>query len=332
MRRFIPDTFILMILATLALATLLPARGGFADLVGTVTNLAIALLFFLHGARLAPSAVRAGMLHWRLQLAIFLTTFAIFPLLGLAMGLIPERVLPHPLYMGLLYLCLLPSTVQSSIAFTSIARGNVPAAICAASLSNILGVAVTPLLVALLFSVHGGGGLSWDAVEKIVLQLLVPFALGQLLQPLIGNWVRARKKLLMPVDRGSILLVVYLAFSHAVTAGIWHQFTAADLITVILLDIALLAVVLALTAWGGRWLGFAHEDGVTMLFCGSKKSLASGVPMANAIFPAAAVGAIVLPVMLFHQIQLMACAWIAQRLAARGAPVPDAAAEPALQR
>ncbi|MFT4012548.1 MAG: bile acid:sodium symporter family protein [Paracoccus sp. (in: a-proteobacteria)] len=323
MRRFLPDGFTLLLIATVVLASILPARGRFAEGFGIATDLAIALLFFLHGARLAPSAVRAGMLNWRLQGTILAVTFCVFPLIGLAVGLLPESLLPHPLYLGILYLCLLPSTVQSSIAFTSMAGGNVPASICAASVSNILGVFLTPLMVGLMLSAGSSSGVSLDAVQKIMLQLLLPFLLGQALQRWIGDWVRARKKLLMPVDRGSILMVVYLAFSHAVAEGIWHQFSWRDLAVVAVLDVLILVLVLALTTYGARFLGFPREDEISIVFCGSKKSLASGVPMANAIFPAAGVGAIVLPVMLFHQIQLMACAVIAQRYARRPSPVPS---------
>lgn len=317
MSRFLPDQFTMMLIATVILASLLPVHGVAADYFSIATNAAIALLFFLHGARLSRDVVIAGLLHWRLHLVILLTTFAIFPLLGLSVGLLPETILPQPLYLGILFLCVLPSTVQSSIAFTSMAGGNVPAAICSASASNIFGMFLTPLLVGLLFSIGGQGGFSWDAMEKILLQLLAPFVLGQLLEPWIGNWIRSKKKLLSPVDRGSILMVVYLAFSEAVIEGIWHTFSAANIATVIAIDIALLAIVLLVTFYGSRLLGFSKEDEITIVFCGSKKSLASGVPMASAIFAGQAIGAIVLPVMLFHQIQLMACAVIAQKYARR---------------
>jgi len=258
------------------------------------------------------------MLHWRLHLFILAVTFVIFPILGLGLSFLPESLLPHPLYLGLLYLCVLPSTVQSSIAFTSMAGGNVPAAICAASASNILGMFITPLLVGLLFSLGGAGGFSIDALEKILMQLLAPFILGQIVQPWVGNWVRAKKNLLMPVDRGSILMVVYLAFSNAVVEGIWSTFSLRDLGVVVVLDIILLGVVLLITAYGSRLLRFNRADEITITFCGSKKSLASGVPMANAIFSTSMIGAVVLPIMLFHQIQLMVCAVIAEKYAAAG--------------
>ena len=330
MSRFLPDRFTVLLVCTVILASLLPIHGDWAEWFGIATDIAIGLLFFLHGARLSRDVVIAGILHWRLHLTILLVTFAVFPILGLAIGFIPEEILPSPLYAGILFLCVLPSTVQSSIAFTSMAGGNVPAAVCAASGSNILGMFLTPLLAGLLLSTTGDGGFSWDALESILLQLLAPFVVGQILQPWIGDWIRSKKKLLAPVDRGSILMVVYLAFSEAVMEGLWHTFSATDIAVVIVLDMALLAVVLCLTMFGSRALGFSKEDEIAITFCGSKKSLASGVPMANAIFAnqSSSVGAIVLPLMLFHQIQLMACAVIAQKYANR-LKEKEAAAEPA---
>ena len=234
-------------------------QGASAHYFGIATNFAIGLLFFLHGARLSRDVVIAGLLHWRLHLVILLTTFGIFPLLVLAMGhVVPDSILPVSLYTGILFLSVLPSTVQSSIAFTSIAGGNVPAAICAASASNIFGMFLTPLLVGLLFSVGGHGGFSWDVLEQIMLQLLAPFIAGQLLQPWIGDWIRSKKKILMPVDRGSILMVVYSAFSEAVVEGLWHTFSLVDIATVIVANMVLLALVLCITMFGSRALGFSR--------------------------------------------------------------------------
>lgn len=320
MRRFLPDTFTILLVCSVALASLLPATGSFANYFGVATSIAIGLLFFLHGARLSTDVVIVGILHWRLHLVILLTTFAVFPLLGMALGLIPDSILPQPLYLGVLFLCVLPSTVQSSIAFTSMAGGNVPAAICAASASNIFGMFLTPMLVGLLFSVGGHGGFSWDVLQKILLQLLAPFVVGQILQPWIGNWIRSKKRVLTPVDRSSILMVVYLAFSQAVVEGLWQTFSMRDIAIVVGLDMLLLAFVLTFTMRGSRFMGFNKPDQITITFCGSKKSLASGVPMAGVIFAGQSMGAIVLPLMLFHQIQLMVCAVIAQKYAAEAAP------------
>ena len=199
------DSFIALLLTMVALATLLPARGLGAVLAGHGVTLAIALLFFLYGARLSPQAALAGARNGKLHLLVFLSTFALFPALGLgARALFPHLLTPE-LWNGVILLCVLPSTVQSSIAFTSIARGNVPAALCAATLSNLVGILLTPVLAGLLLST-GHGGISAHAVGDIVLQLLLPFAAGQALRPWIGAWVARNRGMLSLVDRGSILL------------------------------------------------------------------------------------------------------------------------------
>jgi len=316
--RLKPDTFTMLLVGMVILASLLPIQGESAHIFGIATNLSIALLFFLHGARLSRETVIAGATHWRLHLTILAATFVLFPLLGLLVSLTLPALLTPALAAGVLFLSVLPSTVQSSIAFTSMAGGNIPAAVCAASASNIFGIFLTPLLVGLLFGVHGNG-ISGSAVWTIVLQLLLPFMLGQIIQPFVGDFIRRHRKALSLVDRGSILMVVYLAFSTAVVEGLWHTFSISDIAAVIVADTALLAFVLCFTMYGSRLLGFNKADEITITFCGSKKSLASGVPMANVIFAGQSIGAIVLPLMLFHQIQLMVCAVIAQKYAAKTA-------------
>ncbi|MGU3389672.1 bile acid:sodium symporter family protein [Sphingomonas sp. M1A8_2b] len=312
------EPFILMLLGTVVLASLLPARGEMAPIVGYAADIGIVLLFFLHGAKLSRDAIWAGLRNWKLHLAVLTVTFVAFPLFGLGLGALP--FVDRPLAAGLLFLTLLPSTVQSSIAFTAIARGNVAAAVCSASFSNLLGILVTPALVALLMKTSGSGGISIDSVESIVLQLLVPFVTGHLLRPWIGAWVTRRKAMLTVVDRGSILLVVYSAFGAAVVEGLWTRLSIGDLILIGLLCAALLAFVLALTFAVARVMKLPREDAIVLQFCGSKKSLASGVPMAGVLFPPAQVGVILLPVMLFHQLQLIACAVIARRYAESAPP------------
>lgn len=316
MNRFlaaIVDPFLLALLATVGLAALLPAAGNVAGIVDIVADIAIALLFFFHGAKLSRDAILAGMGHWRLHLTVLASTFVLFPLLGLAAGLLPASALSPVIATGILYLCLLPSTVQSSIAFVSIAGGNVPAAICSASASNLLGIFITPLLVGLLMNTGGQGGISLAALEAIILQLLVPFIVGHLARPLIGRFVQKHKQTISYTDRGSILLVVYSAFSAAVVEGLWHKVALSDLLVISTASIILLAVVLGVTALAGRWLGFTLADRIVLVFCGSKKSLVSGVPMAGVLFPVAQVGLIILPLMIFHQIQLVVCTWLAAR-------------------
>ncbi|MFV0622942.1 bile acid:sodium symporter family protein [Sphingomonas sp. ac-8] len=317
LRRLVANTdrYSMLLLATVLLASLLPCRGRVADGLALLTQAAIALLFFLHGAKLSRAAILAGIVAWRLHLVVFAATFLLFPLLGLAIERASLPFLAPALAQGMLFLTLLPSTVQSSIAFTAIARGNVPAAVCSASLSNIAGIFITPLLVALLMGVSGSGGDSLAAMESIALQLLLPFVVGHLLRPLLGGLLDRHKPLVSTVDRGSILLVVYTAFSAAVIEGLWHRVPPLQLVVVGAVCCVLLGVVLYATRTLARRLGFSRADETVIVFCGSKKSLASGVPMAGVLFPAAQVGALILPLMLFHQLQLLACAVIARRYA-----------------
>ncbi len=327
--RLLFDNFTLALLAVIAIATFLPCEGQGAVIFGWATTLAIALLFFMHGAKLSREAILTGAGHWRLHLLVFGCTFVMFPLLGLALKPLLTPMVGNELYLGILYLCALPATVQSAIAFTSLARGNIPAAICSAAASSLLGIFLTPVLVMLLLGVEGEAGSTLDSIGKIVLQLLVPFIAGQFARRWIGAWVTRNKGWLKSVDQGSILLVVYTAFSDAVVEGLWQLIPLSRLVALTLVCCALLALVLWLTHWLARRLGFNLEDRITILFAGSKKSLATGVPMAQVLFASSAVGMIILPLMIFHQIQLMVCAVLAQRYAQRDEepkPVSEAAA------
>lgn len=319
--RFV-DPYIMLLLGTVVLAVLLPASGGALTGFGWATKIAVGLIFFLYGARLSTREAVDGLRHWRLHLAVVLCTFAVFPLLGLASyGLVPYVLTPQ-LQDGLLFLCLVPSTIQSSIAFTSIARGNVPAAICAGTYSSLLGIVATPLLAAALIGGHAS--LSADGVAGIACQLLAPFLLGQLVRRWTVGFLTRHKQILGYVDRGSVLLVVYTAFSQGMGEGIWSKVTPGRLLALLAVEAVLLAVMLTLSSYGTRRLGFGRADRIAITFAGSKKSLAAGLPMASVLFGAQASLA-VLPLMLFHQMQLMVCAYLARRWS-RTADVPDPAA------
>jgi sodium/bile acid cotransporter 7 len=310
------DPFLVILVSTVILASLIPARGAAAVGVDAVAMAAIVLLFFLHGARLARENLMAALGHWRLHLTILLITFALFPLLGLALSSTVHELLPGGLWTGVLFLCALPSTVQSSIAFTSIARGNVAGTVASAATSNLLGIGLTPVIVGLMTQAHGGA-VSVSGIWRIVEELLVPFAAGHLLRPWIGGWVARNRKLLGLTDRATVVLAVYSAFSAAVVQGIWHQVSLLNLLLLVLVNAVLLTAVLLLSRLIARRLGFNKEDEISIVLCGSKKSLVSGVPMARVLFAPGAVGAIVLPVMVFHQMQLMVCAWLAKRYGSR---------------
>ncbi len=324
--RIKPDWYLIFIIGAGALASVLPARGEAAVWLGGLTKAAIAVVFFLHGARLSREAVIRGIVHWRLHLTILAATFVLFPALTVGMTLLPAWITPPELAAGLILLGCLPSTIQSSIAFVGIARGNVAAAVASASASNLIGVFLTPLLAGLLM--HTEGAVNPGAFTIIIVQLLVPFALGQAARPWVGEFVARRNKQLGLLDRGTIVLIVYVAFSSAVVEGVWSRLGAMDLVRLLVLCSVLLAAVLAITAVAARALGFSKEDQIAIVFCGSKKSLASGAPIAAALLTPAVAGVAMIPLMVFHQIQLMACAALAQRYAQRpDTPPPDNGAQ-----
>ncbi|WP_414164442.1 bile acid:sodium symporter family protein [Superficieibacter sp. BNK-5] len=306
------DPFTLTLVCVVLLASFFPARGNFVQYFEWLTTAAIALLFFMHGAKLSREAIIAGGSHWRLHLWVMCSTFILFPVLGVLFAWwAPVNVDPQ-IYTGFLYLCILPATVQSAIAFTSLAGGNVAAAVCSASASSLLGIFLSPLLVGLVMNMHGAEG-SLQQVGKIMLQLLLPFVLGHLSRPLIGDWVARHKKWIGKTDQTSILLVVYSAFSEAVVNGIWHKVGPGSLLFIVIVSLVLLAIVIAVNVFVARKGGFNKADEITIVFCGSKKSLANGIPMANILFPVSVIGMMVLPLMIFHQIQLMVCAVLARR-------------------
>lgn len=316
LRRIGIDTYMLLLLAMVGLGLVLPMRGAAAAVLSGLTFWGVTLLFFLYGAKLDAASVRAGLLNWRLQGLTFGATYLLFPLLGMALAAALGGLLGPELTLGLLFLAVLPSTVQSSIAFTSMAGGNVPAAICAASLSNIVGVGLTPLLVARILN-QEGGSVSLDAVQRVALQILLPFVLGQLLRPWIGGFVQRHRVLTMLVDRGAILLIVYSAFGAGTVAGIWSAIPTPSLVLCLLSVLLFLALAMGMISAAGRLLRLPAPDRAVLFFCGSTKSLASGLPIAAAIFPAATVGVTVLPVMVFHMSQLLVCSAVAQAQARR---------------
>jgi sodium/bile acid cotransporter 7 len=314
LRRLNIDGFMLAIFAAVAVGSVFPATGSGETVVLWAVRVSIFLLFFLYGARLSPREAFEGLKHWRLHLTVLCTTFVAFPLLGLALGLLEPTVIAPELYVGVLFLCLVPSTVQSSIAFTSIAHGNVAGAIVSASASNLLGVFLTPLLAIWLLSSTGNATIDPSSILDIGLQILLPFVLGQCARPLLGSFLSRHAKRTKLVDRTSIVLVVYSAFAEGMREGIWQTVSAWSVLLLVGISVVILAVMLAATHYGGKALGFNREDRIVIVFAGSKKSLASGLPMAAVLFTGPTAALAVLPLMIFHQLQLIACASIAARL------------------
>lgn len=308
------DPLILLILCAVAIAIVFPARGEFADTFDGLTNIGIALLFFLYGARLSTREAINGIKHWKLHLTILAFTFAVYPLIGLALRPL-TAFMPNDLYLGILYLTLVPSTVQSSVAFTSVAKGNVAGAIVSASASNLAGVILTPLLVMALMGAGDGIHIDSAVFLEISMLLLLPFALGQLTRRWVGKI--AASKATKVVDRGSIAMVVYAAFSKGMVDGMWSQISVWQILFQILFSTVFVLFMLWLTKVISKKLGFSREDTIAIQFCGSKKSLATGLPMASVIFASGStsLGLLILPLMIYHQVQLMICASVASRYA-----------------
>lgn len=311
-----PDPLIVLIILAVILAVIAPARGDFAETFGQLTNVAIAFLFFLYGARLSTQEALNGLKHWRLHLTILAFTFVVYPLIGIALRPLTAFI-SHDMYLGILFLTLVPSTVQSSVAFTSIAKGNVAGAIVSASTSNLVGVFITPSLVMLLMVTGGGVHIDTSVFREIALLLLAPFILGQLTRRWVGKF--AQSKATKVVDRGSIAMVVYSAFSKGVVDGIWSSISIWELAFLVAFAAIFVAFMLWLTKKVSEKLGFKRADTVAIEFCGSKKSLATGLPMASVIFASGgtSLGLLILPLMIYHQVQLMMCSWLASRYAQR---------------
>lgn len=314
------DRFTTGIIISVILGLVLPCSGNAAEFFDVLTNAAIILLFYLYGVKLSRESVIAGILNWRLQSMVLLFTFVFFPVVVPLLQPVFEPLVGAALYAGLVYVACLPSTVQSSIAFTSVAGGNVPAAVCSASVSSLLGVFFTPLLVGLLFSQSGASGanIGLDTILKICYQILLPFVLGQLSRKWLKNWVAGHKQLISWNDQTTIWLVIYTSFSGATVSGYWNQLGPLQLAALILVCSVILAITFAATYFSSKLLNFSREDRITIVFCGSKKSLAVGAPMMLAIFGRLD-NNLLLPLMIFHQVQLMACAQLARIWHQRGA-------------
>ena len=298
------DPLLVGIVVAAILAFVVPARGAFADGFGVAVKLAIALLFFLYGARLSTQEALRGLTNWRLHALILAFTFVAYPLIGLlarpTTGFISED-----LYQGLLFMTLVPSTVQSSVALTGIARGNVSGAVVAASVSSLVGVVATPLLVMWLMGAGDGVHIDTTVFTDIALQLLLPFMLGQLAHKRLGEL--AKSKTTKIVDRGSIWMVVYSAFSKGVVSGVWSNVTALEIVLLIVFSVVLVFAMLWLTRVVPAALRFPREDVVAVQMCGTQKSLATGLPMATVIFGGAQLGVLIIPLMIYHMAQLIIC-------------------------
>jgi sodium/bile acid cotransporter 7 len=319
--KFKPDWFLLGMIFATFLAWAFPdpgASGGWMH-PEFVTKAGVALIFFLHGLMLSFAALRAGALNWRLHLLVQSCTFLLFPLIGLALNAAINERIAFELALGLFFLCALPSTVSSSVAMTATAHGNVAGAVFNATLSSLIGIVLTPLWMTWAMKTTGEAQPIVPVILDLLRWLVLPLAMGQALRPWLGTWARRHKQRLGVVDRLAILLLVYTSFCDSFKQGVWSGNGAGQLVILSLVCAALFGFVMLLTAAATRALGFNREDRIAAMFCGSKKTLASGIPMAKLIFGAhPGLGLILLPIMIYHPLQLIVCGLLAQRWGKRG--------------
>jgi len=314
------DWFLIGMVLAVALAGWWPEPGAHGGALHPelLNKLGVALIFVLHGLTLSFQALKAGTLRYKLHLVVQLSTFLLFPIVGLGLVELGTGRVAPALVTGVFFLCALPSTVSSSVALTATARGNVPAAVFNATLSSLLGVVLTPLWLGLVLGAQGKGLPLGKVVLDLCLWLLLPLLVGQLLRPWFGAFAMRHKARISLIDRGTILLLVYTSFCDSVVGGVWVGQGMGTLFYAGAVALGLLGLVLACTAQIGRVLGFPIEDRIVAVFCGSKKTLAAGVPMARLIFGAdPGLSLILLPLMIYHPLQLVVGGWLAGRWAAR---------------
>lgn len=314
------DWFLKGMLAAVALAFLWPApgaKGGFLH-PELLNKAGIALVFFLNGLGLSLASLKDGALRWKVHLLIQSSTFLIFPALGWLLLKASGGWLSADLQTGFFYLCALPSTVSSSVALTVAARGNVPVAVFNATLSSLIGVVLTPFWVAWILGSGGSGFAVWPVIVDLMIWLVLPLVLGLVSRPALAAWASRNKARIQIVDRLTILTLVYTSFADTVKEGVWANYGPLILIETLVGSTLLFVILLALTRLLSRLLDFAIEDRIAAVFCGSKKTLASGVPMAHLIFGThPALGLILLPIMIYHPLQLAVGGVLAQRWAGR---------------
>jgi solute carrier family 10 (sodium/bile acid cotransporter), member 7 len=302
-----------LLVGAIVLALVLPVSGAARDGAQWVSTVAVFALFLLNGLRLPRHEVWAGMSNHRLLWPLTAWCFGTMALAGWGLWQAGSGWMPPLLALGFLYLGCLPSTVQSATAYSSLAGGNVASSVVAAALLNIMGV----FLTAPLFSLLAGGGeaaFHADGLLKVIAILLAPFAIGQVLQGRLGGWVKDHMPLVTAIDRTSIAIAVYVAFSGAVEQQFWTRIDLAGWLWLVG-GTALMLVFGHLGAWllGGA-VKLDRANRITMLFAGAQKSIAMGAPLATVLFAPRAAGIVLLPILLYHLAQLVLAAPLAARL------------------
>lgn len=311
------DNFVLAIIGVVIFAYFVPQLQDKLplDLIGSI---GISLIFFFYGLKLSPEKIKSGLKNWKLHVLVQLSTFLLFPLIVILFYPLIQTEESEQLWLSFLFLAALPSTVSSSVVMVSIAKGNIPAAIFNASISGLIGIAVTPLWMG-LFLQNAADDFSLGGIYlKLITEILIPICLGLLLQRYWGIYTQKYSRQLVVFDRVVILLVIYKSFAESFANGIFHSVSVTDLIVILLLILVLFFLIYGLIGFISKKIGFNYEDRITAQFCGTKKSVVHGAVFAKILFPASfPIGIVLLPLMLFHAIQIFIISIIASKLSKR---------------
>jgi len=307
------DPLVRLLVLAIALASVVPVMGEGRAIARSVSDAGIFLLFLMNGLRLPRQDVLRGLRNARFLLPLIIWCFGIMGLAGWGLWQIGENFLPPVVALGLLFVGVLPSTVQSATAYSSLAGGNVAASVIAAAVLNLLGVIITAPLLSVMAGSEGLG-IDLDGLRRLAIILLLPFAIGQLLQGFFFAFLADKKKAIAWLDRLVIGLAVYVAFSGAVEQGLWTSVSPLDWASLLALVSVFLIIGFA-GAWAaGGALGLDRPDRIAFLFAGAQKSIAIGAPLASILFPPAIAGLLLVPVLLYHLLQLIISAPLANRL------------------
>ena len=312
------DKFVLSIIGIIIIAYFLPEWGTSESKIpiDTISAVGISLIFFFYGLKLSPEKLKAGLKNWKLHVLVQASTFFIFPILVLACRPLIQDEAQETIWLAFFFLAALPSTVSSSVVMVSMAKGNVPAAIFNASISGIIGIAITPLWMG-LFVNDAQTDFDFTAIYiKLIVQIILPVVLGLLLQRYLSGFAQKHSSKLTLFDKSIILLIIYKSFAESFTENIFSSVSVVDLFWLFAGVVVLFLVAFNLTGFMAKKMNFTKEDQITAQFCGTKKSLVHGTVFSKIIFGnMATIGIILLPLMLFHAAQILIISMVAARLA-----------------
>lgn len=317
------DRFVIFIIAVIAAAYFFPGWATYEGKISidSISSIGVSIIFFFYGLKLSFEKLRAGLKNWKLHLLVQSSTFILFPLLVLLLYPLAANTTYKTIWLALFFLAALPSTVSSSVVMVSMAKGNIPAAIFNASLSGIIGIALTPLWMGLFLQTTDTGYNFGSIYLKLILEIIAPVIVGILLQPRFGSFVQQHSAKLALFDKAIILLIIYKSFAESFTRHVFETVSLTILLLLFVVVLALFFTMYALTGYLARQLHFSQADRITAQFCGTKKSLVHGTVFSKILFTnAMPVGILLLPLMLFHALQLLIVSVIAGKLALRAEP------------